>query len=291
MTTLLQQMQSMSTDPGMSLPALLRKSMVLARRLSYRPFGDWAQHELQGYPGDVALPDYRARRSCQVMGQFEAGLGTGFVNPIPSGNVENQHREALFSFDLRLGVARYEGLLGADDVEIPWDQNYVSYYRDSFYPDFALERAWRSVPTSELAQMLDSVRTRLLNFVLEIEELDPSAGEAAPGIQPIAPNRVTQIFNQTFHGDNVAFAAAGHTVSQTQVASVDVEGVRQVADSFGIGEAERDALLTAVEEDGGFARERTQEWIDQLRGGKIPVRPGVATQAAAAALLGVLERS
>jgi hypothetical protein len=288
MTTLLQQMQEMSTEPAMPLSALLRKAMILAKRLSYRPLSEWAQHELQGYPEDVDLPSYRARRRCQVLGKFEAGLGNGFVNPVPSANVEDQHREGLFSFELRLGVARYEDLIEAGDVEIPWDQNYVLHYRDSFYPDFALERAWRSVSTSELVQMLDAVRTRLLDFVLEIEELDPEAGDAAPGVQPIAPNQVTQVFNQTFYGDNTAVAAAGHTVHQNQTASVDIEAVRQIADAFGIVEADREALVAAIQEDGGLAGERTRVWIDRLKAGGITVGTDVAAQTAAAALLGVL---
>lgn len=288
MTTLLRQIQEMSTDPTIPLAALLRKSMVLARRLSYEPLKSWAQYELQGYPQDVDLPDYRARRNCQVFGRFEAGVGQWFVNPIPSANVEAQHRDGLFSYELRLGVARYEGLLDGDEVEIPWDQNLVVFYRDAFYADYALERAWRSLPSSDLAQMLDAVRTRLLDFVLEIEELDPAAGEAEPGVQPIPPGQVTQIFHQTFSGDNTAFAAAGHAVRQSQRVDVQSEAVLNLLEDLGVEETERFRLRDALEADGGVAGPQTKEWLRRLETGAVQIGTGVSVQVAVAALSGAL---
>jgi hypothetical protein len=127
-----------------------------------------------------------------------------------------------------------------------------------------------------------------VQFALEIEALDPAAGEADPGTAPIEQAQVTQIFNQTFHGDNTAFAAAGHTVNQTQTTQVDTQAVRETADAFGISGQDRKALLAAIEQDGGQAGENTREWIDRLKGGAIAVGTGVTTQTAAAALLGVL---
>jgi hypothetical protein len=286
--TLLQQLQADAVDPQVPLSHLLRKALILSKRLAYPPLGDWAQQELEGYPNDSELPDYRARRTCQVMGRFEAGLGTGFVNPIPSANVNEEHRQTLFSFEPRGGVAQYEELATEESLSLPWDQNFVSYYRDSFYSDYALESAWRTISPSELTQILDAVRTRLLTFVLEIEGENPDAGEAEPGESPIAPARVTQIFNQAFHGDNTAFAAAGANVNQTQQITVNLDVVRETADAFGIVEADREALISAIEEDGNLAGDMTREWIDRLKAGGIAVGAGVTTQTAAAALMSLL---
>jgi AbiTii len=286
--TLLQQLQADAVDPQVPLSHLLRKALILSKRLAYPPLGDWAQQELEGYPSDSELPDYRARRSCQVMGRFEAGLGAGFVNPIPSANVNEEHRQTLFSFEPRGGIAQYEELATEESLSLPWNQNFVSYYRDSFYSDYALESAWRTISPSELTQILDSVRTRLLTFVLEIEGENPDAGEAKPGEAPIAPARVTQIFNQSFHGDNTAFAAAGANVNQTQQITVNLDVVRETADAFGIAEADREALISAIEEDGSLAGDKTREWIDRLKAGGIAVGAGVTTQTAAAALMGLL---
>jgi hypothetical protein len=222
MSTLLQEIQEGCTVPNTPLSALLRKALILSKRLLHPPLGEWAQRELEGYPENIELPNYRGRRPCQVLGRFEAGLGSGFVNPIPSANVEEEHRSMLFEFELRKGVAMYEELVQEESLQMPWDQNFVSYYRNSFYTDFALESAWRSVSASVLAQMLDAIRTRLLQFVLEVEEEDPTAGETAVGKTHIQPGRVTQIFNQIFNGDHAVFAASGDTVHQRQTSTENV---------------------------------------------------------------------
>jgi hypothetical protein len=144
------------------------------------------------------------------------------------------------------------------------------------------------LPATALEGTLSGIRDRIVQFALEIEELDPDAGEAGPGEARIEPARVTQIFNQTFHGDNTAFAAAGHTVRQTQTNQIDIQAARETVDAFGISEQDREALLSAIQQDGGQAGESTRKWVDRLKGGAIGVGTGVTTQTAAAALLGVL---
>ena len=55
--------------------------------------------------------------------------------------------------------------------------------------------AWRVVPKPTVEHMLDTVRNRLLNFILEIEEVEPNAGEV-PSINRIDTTVTRQIFNR-----------------------------------------------------------------------------------------------
>lgn len=277
------------TDTPVSV--LLRQCLVLAARLQHEPLRDWAQLELNGYPTNAPLPPYRPKITAQVLGNFSGPFGSGARNMnLPESIIPEELRDGLFRVEVREGVAHIEGLVnsGENQFEMPWPADVVATYQEDFVEMMNLVGARKVVPATLFLGVLSGIRDRIVQFALEIEELDPAAGEAEPGQAPIEQGRVTQIFNQTFYGDNTAFAAAGHTVNQTQTASVDIEAVRQTADAFGIAEADREALVAAIEEDGGFAGERTREWIDRLKAGGIAVGTGVATQTAAAALLGVL---
>lgn len=289
--TLLREIQEGAIGSDSSVAALLRRCTVLAARLHHVPLRDWVTLESSGYPPANALPSYRPKVHTQVLGTFAGPFGSGAENlSLPKANVPEEYRDWLFTTEIRQSVAEIEGLLNSGEThfQISWPADVVVILREKFMQDMALMAAHQVVPATSLEGTLSGIRDRIVQFALEIEEIDPGAGEAKPGQTPIEQGRVTQIFNQTFHGDNTAFAAAGHTVNQTQTARVDVEAVRQAADAFGISEADRDALLTAVEGDGGFAGERTREWIDRLKAGGIAVGTGVTTQTAAAALLGVL---
>jgi len=215
--TLLQQMEESATNHEIPVAALLRKALILSKRLRYPPLGEWAKHELEGYPKDVDLPDYRAYRRCQVLGDFSGPMGSGMRNqPIPSGNVQEDDQHALFGFELREGVPKYQTLVdnGGSGLAIPWDQNYVARYQEDFYEAYALSSARRVLGLGDLAQVLEGVRTRLLNFSLEIEETNPAAGEAEAGTTPVPPEKVNTAFHLHVSGDHNIVTTAGRDLTQ-----------------------------------------------------------------------------
>jgi len=57
--TLLQQIQTEAVDTHSDLATPLRKCRILAQRLGVPEFKDWVIHELEGYPAEAELPEYR----------------------------------------------------------------------------------------------------------------------------------------------------------------------------------------------------------------------------------------
>lgn len=76
MTTLLRQIQDSASDHSVPVTDLLRKALILAKRLDYQPLGNWAERELEGYPPGAELPEYRAYRECQVVGDFAGPMNS-----------------------------------------------------------------------------------------------------------------------------------------------------------------------------------------------------------------------
>ena len=110
--------------------------------------------------------------------------------------------------------------------------------------------------------MLGGIRERVLQFALDIERLDPAAGEAAPNERPLAEPQITQIFHQNFFGDNTTLAVGGRDVTQTVSAvPLDVDGLVAALQELGIDKDEQEILVEAVrsdQQDGAFqARRRT----------------------------------
>jgi hypothetical protein len=289
--SLLREIQNDATTNEIPVTVLLRRCMILATRLQHEPLSEWAKLEMNGYPEEVALPPYRPKIHTEVLGDFAGYAGSGMSNKsLPSANVPAKLRELLFSTEVRQGVAAIEGLVssGESQFQIPWPADVIAVLQSSFIQNMALMNAHQIVPATAFEGTLSGIRDRIVQFALEIEELDPAAGEAEPGEAPIEPARVTQIFNQTFHGDNTAFAAAGASVNQSQQITLNLDVVRETADVFGIAEADREALVAAIQEDGNVAGDKTREWIDRLKAGGIRVGTGVTTGTAVAALSGVL---
>jgi hypothetical protein len=269
---------------------LLRQCLVLAARLQNDELRDWAKLELNGYPDGVDLPPYRPKIQTQVLGDFSGPFGSGASNMGLSPEVVPEEFQGhLFSTEIRQGVAEIETLLssGENEFQIPWPMNVVAALQSRFMQNMNLMGARQILPATVLQGTLSGIRDRIVEFALEIEKVNPDAGEADQGEEPIEQSRVVQIFNQTFHGDNTAFAA-GQTVNQTQSVVVGVEAAMEAAEAFGISEADRSDLRAAIAGDGGVAGLKTRKWVDRLSVGAIAVSTSVTAQTAAAALMGVL---
>ena len=90
--TLLTEIQTLLTTPEVDLATVLRKALILASRLGNQEFKEWVQSELQGYPGEAPVPDYRVLH-LQSVGTFSGPGGGGMKNaPIPYSNVPEEER-------------------------------------------------------------------------------------------------------------------------------------------------------------------------------------------------------
>ena len=81
--TLLRELQRDATDPNVDITTLLRKARVLAARLNNAEFESWIKHELNEYPYESDLPEYRV-----LSVVAKAHLFFGYSAPECSGHGE-----------------------------------------------------------------------------------------------------------------------------------------------------------------------------------------------------------
>lgn len=211
--SLLRQIQDAAIDSSIDLPMLLRKCKVLAARLGNEDFKRWIENELSGYDRKEDLPDYRIL-NVNSKGHFSGAFGSGLRNAdIPLMCVPEDFRENLGHSYLMQPVAAIASLVSENQtatVQDPWNPDLVAHFGREIYERMVCMQAWRVIPGPALVAALDSVRTRVLNFVLEIEAQNPAAGETMPNEKPLPQETVQHIFNTNIIG-NVQNLAAGNT--------------------------------------------------------------------------------
>ncbi len=205
--TLLAEIRDAALDSNVNLADLLRKCLVLAARLKHDEFRAWVSAELQGYDfDDTDLPDYRCYPTGSV-GHFSGPFGSGLRNaPIPAHLFPEPLRTRIVTHRFVQPVGELEqsiksGKKGMLSAKWSGDQIAFTQHRVPIYPDMVLVDAWKPIPTAAIAGVLDTVRTRVLEFVLAIEAESPGAGDVEPQAPPALPQEtVTNIFNTTIHG-------------------------------------------------------------------------------------------
>jgi hypothetical protein len=211
--TLLREIQNAAIDNSVPLTTLLRKCKVLAARLGNEELKAWIDSELNGYESRESLPSYRVLR-VNSKGHFSGPFQSGLRNAdIPMTCLPENMRESLSHSYLMSPVAGLEVLVANPEGTLtePWNPDIVAHFGGDIYENMNCMQAWKVIPKPAVVAALDTIRTRILNFVLEIETEAPEAGEAPPNTIPVPLERVTQIFNTYISGNvqNVANASPG----------------------------------------------------------------------------------
>ena len=136
-----------------------------------------------------------------------------------------------------------------------------------------LVSAWHLVGTASLAAVLDTVRTRILSFVLKIErEIPPARANDDMAIAEILPSHVEHHFHTTIIGD-VSQLAVGSGAQQnmtlTQIAAGDTAGLRARLAELKVPDHDVNALELALAEDRasgttGAVGEKTTGWLGRM---------------------------
>lgn len=215
--SLLRQIQDAAIDSSIDLPTLLRKCKVLAARLGNDDFKRWIDNELSGYDNKNDLPEYRIL-SVNSKGHFSGAFGSGIRNAdIPLRCLPEKFRENLRHAYLMQPIAAIASLVedsNSGSLQEPWNPDLVAHFGQNIYERMACLQAWKVIPASALVAALDTVRTRVLNFALEIEAQNPAAGEAMANEKPVPQETVQHIFNTYITGDVQNLSSGSTNVTQ-----------------------------------------------------------------------------
>ena len=251
---LLDEIVDLAIDNQASISVLLRKCLVLAHQLKNERLRSWVENELNGYAtSDAELPQYRKVHT-PAKGLFISFGRMIRDQPLQSSVMEPQHRRFATTAHLTQPIISYEGTKDGSNgnYAIPWPQDLTVKYQQKFLTnkDFALNRAWQEIPASIFPAIIDTVRTRVLQFALELrDELGLVDDNVSALPQAIVDQSVTTYI---FGGTNVI---AGTAHGFTQIGAVNVEigdiaGLTHALRNLGVPESDVAELETALETDG-----------------------------------------
>lgn len=271
---LLQRIIDEATNASSNLGEVLRLCMRLGTILQNKELTAWARLEASGYGHEDELPEYR-KIPIEARGTFYGPFQSGIKNAhIPKSVIDEDHREALFTasiFDPVGELERIAGKAASDDtLQQNWPADAIAYYqtKEIYSNGLVLASAWRVLSRNTFAGLLETIRTRILDFALQIEtELGENLSDKSAEIE-IKSNRVAQIFNTTITGGNVAFSGTGD-VSQVvnQVIEGDIESLKNALAELGVEKKDIEAAVDAINEDSSSRSKpgkKVTEWIGNM---------------------------
>ncbi len=295
---LLEEIISLASTESASISTLLRKCLVLAYTLRNDRLKSWVESELNGYESqDTVVPEYR-KTAIHAKGLFLGGFGAQINNqPIPSTMLREEHRHWAEFAELKQPIASYEGVSHGSRLVIEWPGNLVGLYQSALFEGrYALNRAWQEIPSTVILGFIDTIKTRVLRFSLELKD---ELGEVSDDPNELPREKVDQNVNTYIFGGTNVIASKDFV----QVGSIDIaQGNWQalsdaLSKNLGITAPAIAELKSSLDED---AKEtpppslgsRTATWLKQLgkKSGEVAlsVATDVAKKEAAKWILGYL---
>lgn len=211
-----------------SLTEALLKTKVLLFKLGQPELVGWVNSELTGYPQNQKMPEYRKIRGT-VLGTISNGYYTYNNHPVPLGHLTDRQRMKLEGS----GASQSLGVIEKMLVDVTRGSSFIiniepeicEVLSDALGNGYTIQRAWAQFEVSQFRQVLIEVRSRLLDFILELQAKigdsmnDTDAKAAATKID------VPSMFNGAVIGDNAVFQIMGSQNHQ-QVSNRNLTGDR-----------------------------------------------------------------
>ena len=227
---------------------------MLLHKIGHKELVEWVNNELNGYPDDDSLPEYRILPA-QVLVNASNMAYQVTSHPIPLGHLTKEQREPLEHARMNESLAVLEKLVekpgGHLQASIPMEAN--GLLGQGLANGYQIQRAWSEIGHASVAQIFVQVRSRLLDFVLGLQDqLGENVSEQE--IKQRAESfDASSLFKNAIFGNNTTIVVGAH--NKQHVTNIAVQGNFHVlADELrqhGIKELDISALEQAIKADDG----------------------------------------
>ena len=265
---LLQEIQREAISSTTPLSDVLRKCLLLAHRIGSEDLKDWVSHELNGYPKEAGVPDYRRDPQPVVFADYFGPMLRANEQQVPYSFIDEELKPWL-PIEIREGISSVVALQKAVDAgEVVFSCPPETYRLvKSHINGTQIVRMWRNIDSSFVNGIAETVRNRVLRFTLELDSHAPNSGDPISTLKAM-PEEIKQQFNTTIMGAVSNLSQGGDHVSQTvTINRGDLQAVATELSTMGftVAEAKEFAQILSQETpkpDGTFS-DKLKEAIAQ----------------------------
>lgn len=276
------------SDENGTLNSALLKTKVLLHSLGKKELVAWVTNELKGYP-DENVPDYRII-GAEVHGHVTsvAWQVTDYVLPIM--HLTKQQQDSLTTFPCTMSISSIE-----ESIKNYRSKGSSSRLIRSLPPEYGplfqkvlsrgtnIMSAWCEINMMNVERILPEVRSRLLDFALELRDvvgIDVSEKEL---VDKAAMVDTEKLFTTAVYGTGNTIIIGSHSIQAITNQKDDIEGLIQTIGKLGFQQIELNELRQAVLEDKSegkvpdITEGKTAKWFSKaIKGaGKEAVKAGV----------------
>lgn len=249
---LLQEIIATLSSQSGSLTDALLKTKVLLHRIGHKELSEWVNNELNGYSDTDNVPAYRILPA-QVLANLANRAYHINSHPIPLNHLSKEQKGPLETVIMKQSLAVLVKLVEKEDgylqAPIPMEAN--GLLGKTLRNGFIIQQAWCKIGQADVALIFIQVRSRLLDFLLELkDQLGDNVSEQEIKKQAGSFD-ASGLFNNAIFGNNTTIVVGTHNhqkVSNTSIKG-DFNALAHELRQYGIQETDISALEEAISTD------------------------------------------
>jgi hypothetical protein len=263
---LLDEIVDLLSDKSGSLTDALLKTKVLMHKIGHKELAEWVNDELNGYPEEKPVPSYRIVHP-RVVGNIQNMVMIQGDQPLPTGHLPEKMRKYLHEHEMRESINVLEQFTKDPykHLQMPLGPEFYGPIGEAFDGAW-VQKAWVQMEPTQIMHGLTEIRSRLLDFVLELQDKlgeadETEVKERAKGIDAPA------MFQHTVFGDNTTIVVGNQNVTNVKnVRKGDFESLAAALKSKGVDPSDVDALKAAVDADQGAVELEKKQFGPRVKG-------------------------
>jgi hypothetical protein len=256
----------LSSDTG-SLNNALLKAKVLLHKLGEKDLITWVNSELNGYNSIDDLPGYRVFK-VSVMGNFSNLTYRYQDQPLPLAHLDKKLRQCLETTHLNQSVAVLESYAKDEsDLQVTIAPELYPALSKGLSGGYHIENAWGKHSAGAILQAITEVRSRLLDFVLELSERIPEELAEDKMKERSKEIGTSELFRNAVFGDNATIVVGNSNTQNIRntIAKNDFEGLAAELRKYDVREEELTSLRKAIDADEGAPEHEEQKFGKNVR--------------------------
>lgn len=237
------------SDASPKLIDCLTKTKVLLYQIGRKDLVGWVNSEINGYQDGAELPSYR-----YVNAQVKGNVGNAAYlypsHPLPTMHLSKMQQKNLHELEMKESIGVLENLLidNKHGLSRPLPLEISQLFDKAFSGGYTVQKAWCDIGAGQIDQILIQVRSRLLEFLLELREIiGPEVSEQA--VKEIAQlPTVASAFTNVIYGDNNTILVGNHNQQQVLIEQAvgNIQHLEEILTTNGVSELDINSLKEAL---------------------------------------------
>lgn len=248
---LLDEIIDLLADENSSLNAALLKTKVLMHTIGHAELSDWVNDELNGYPKEKPVPDYRIVGG-RVAGNIQSMVMIQANVNLPTHHLPVKLKTWLEKHELREAMSVLQEMASGkpgSTLQMPLSPE-IGAEIDRGLDGCWVQKCWVAMHPLQIKNGISQVRSRLLDFALNLRDKLGGVGDTEVKAMA-ATTDVPGMFHGAVFGDNATVVIGNENSFKVDNLKGDFDAIAKLLKDKGVSDIDVAELKAAVIADEG----------------------------------------